>query len=103
MSKNTKFAAIKWIKNKLLLSIKQARGLLEGIQNSFNNVPLEKLQSIVNTLSNHLELANDDVDSILCKELSEVAYFIRIECVSQIADSSVRGLMQGVVFLNYQV
>ena len=103
MSKNTQFAAIKWIKNELLLSIKQARVLLEGIQTSFNNESLEKLQSIVNTLSNNLELANDDVGSILCKELSEVAYFIRMECASESADSSVHDLMQGLVLLNDHV
>ena len=100
MSTNTQFAAIKWIKNELLISIKQARVLLEGIQTSFNHESLEKFQSIVNTLSNNLELANDDVGSILCKELSEVAYFIRLECASESADSSVDDLMQGLVLLN---
>ena len=100
MSTNTQFAAIKWIKNELLISIKQARVLLEGIQTSFNHESLEKFQSIVNTLSNNLELANDDVGSILCKELSEVAYYIRLECASENADSSVDDLMQGLVLLN---
>ena len=100
MSTNTQFAAVKWIKNELLISIKQARVLLEGIQASFNHESLEKFQSIVNTLSNNLELANDDVGSILCKELSEVACYIRLECASESADSSVDDLMQGLVLLN---
>ena len=100
MSTNTQFGAIKWIKNELLISIKQARVLLEGVQTNFNHESLEKFQSIVNTLSNNLELANDDVGSILCKELSGIACFIRLECTSESADSSVDDLMQGLVLLN---
>ena len=100
MQKNTQFAAIKWIKNELQLSIKQARSLLESTQVKFNNDALESFESIVSTLSNNLEVANDEVGSILCKELTEVATYIRLECASEKEDRSVADLMQGLVILN---
>ena len=103
MHKNRQFAAIKWIKGELLLSIQQARALLEGVQASFNNDALAKFETIVHTLSFNLEIANDEVGSILCKELNQVARYIRLECLSENAGRSVADLMEGLVLLNEHV
>ena len=81
MQKNTQFAAIKWIKGELQLSLKQARTLLEGIQVNFNNDSLEKFETIVHTLSNNLEIANDEVGSIksdMSRIKAEISWLKRI-------------------------
>lgn len=103
MQKNTQFAAIKWIKGELQLLLKQARALLEEVQVNFNNDALEKFESILQTLSNNLEVANDDVGSILCKELNQVARYIRLECISDKPSRPVADLMEGLVLLNEHI
>ena len=103
MQKNMQFAAIKWIKGELQLLLKQAKALLEEVQVNFNNDALEKFESILQTLSNNLEIANDDVGSILCKELNQVARYIRLECISEKSSRPVADLMEGLVLLNEHI
>ncbi len=103
MQQNMQFAAIKWIKVELQLSLKQARALLEGVQLNFNNDALERFEGIMHTLSNNLEIANDDVGSILCQELNQIARYIRLECLVEKSDKSVADLMVGLVLLNEHI
>lgn len=103
MQKNMQFAAIKWIKGELQLSIQQARALLDGFQADVKYDALENFETIMQTLSYNLEVASDEVGSILCKELSQVAKYIRLERSSESAARSVVDLVEGLVLLNEHI
>ena len=103
MQKSIQFAAIKWIKGELQLSIQQARALLDGVQADFKYDALESFETIIQTLSYNLEVANDEVGSILCKELSQVARFIRLERSAEQSARSVLDLVEGLVLLNEHI
>ena len=103
MQKNMQFPAIKWIKSELQLSIQQARALLDGFQADFKYDALENFETIIQTLSYNLEVANDEVGSILCKELSQVAKHIRLERSAEPSARSVVDLVEGLVLLNEHI
>ncbi|PHS73147.1 MAG: hypothetical protein COB22_02465 [Cycloclasticus sp.] len=100
MQTNTQFAAIKWIKNELQLSLQQGRSMLEAVQLNFDNEVLENFALLITTLANNLELANDEIGSTLCVELSQAAKFISSNGQQENADTSVADVMHGVVILN---
>lgn len=99
MQNNTQFSAIKWLKKELLLSLKQARKQLEAVQSNFDAAIVEKFEESIQALANNLEIANDDVGSILCAELSKSANFIRLNGRDKQELQSVDELMQGVVLV----
>lgn len=100
MQNSTQFSAIKWLKKELLLSLKQARKLLEAVQSNFDESIVEKFEESIQALANNLEIANDDVGSILCAELSKSAYFVRLNGREKQELRSVDELMQGVVLVS---
>jgi len=99
MQNNAQFAAIKWIKKELQVSIKQGGSLLEGMQSQIDKEGLAKFETIFKTLASNLEMANDEVGSILCVELAQAASYIAAENT----DTSVSELMHGTVVLNDHV
>lgn len=100
MQNSTQFSSIKWLKKELLLSLKQARKLLEAAQSNFDEEIIEKFEESIQALANNLEIANDDVGSILCTELSKSACFARLNAGAKQELRSVDELMQGVVLVS---
>jgi len=100
MRKIAQFGALKWLKKELYKSILLARAELEATQVSFNTASLENFEIIISEVANNLEVANDEVGSILCVELCQLARFIRLSGTADQANTTFSDLMQGLLLLN---
>lgn len=100
MRKIAQFGALKWLKKELYSSILLARVELELAQANFNTAALGKFELIISEVSNNLAVANDEVGSILCVELCQLAKYLRLDDKSEQANNSVSDLMQGLLLLN---
>ncbi|ORU90008.1 MAG: hypothetical protein A6F71_03330 [Cycloclasticus sp. symbiont of Poecilosclerida sp. M] len=98
MVRKTQFDSIKWIKPGLQSLLKQANTQLAEIgEPGETRKSLEKCAIIFKTISNNLEVANDEIGSLLCTEIARVSEYVtekkHAKKLSAVKEKAVQGIV----------